>query len=416
MDKSIKLVRAFKYRIYPNVSQTAQLERVLDVACHVYNDIVHTAQLEYQAGDKWNWMQAAKNWREQRNQNAIIGELLPSDTVNDLVRRYDYNLKSFWALRENGHEDAMPPGEVPRAKFKSVGYRPGSGVKFITDGTDVARLRLWTVPGLIRVHYHRPIPDGWRVKHFVITKAKNAQWYVVLQIECKDAVIAPSDKPAVGIDVGMYSLLALSDGHMEPNPRWYRQGMKQRRVLGRKAARQLRASNPDNYHPDGTPKEGARFWHKSNKLRETERLIRKLDGKIQRQRQHYWHTVTDALTKKYGLIAIEDLTLDFMIENKRLAMSVHDAAFATFWQMLEYKCKARGVTLVKVNPAYTSQLCSGCGELVQKTLKERVHRCGSCGLEIDRDVNAARVILQLALNGPYRGRHDVTQADGPNVS
>lgn len=419
MGDCITIHRAYKYRIYPNATQTAQLERVLDVAWRVYNDIAHMAWLEYQAGEKWNWMRISKYWLSERNRHSVITEHLPSSSVEGLVRRYDFNMKSFWALRKNGHADAMPPGEVKRNSFRSVGYRfqglsHGVGIKLITNDTDVARLRLRSVPGLIRVHYHRPIPDSFDVKHCIVSK-RGDKWFAVFQSEDKAFEPVVSDKPAIGIDVGMYSLLALSDGTLYENPRWYRQSLAKRRVLQRKADRQRRASNPDNYNENGTVKENAVIWRKSNHLRETERLLRGMDAKIQRQRQHYWHEVTDALTKTYGLIAIEDLTLDFMIANKHLAMSAHDASFATFWQLLEYKCEARGVELVRVKPAYTSQICSSCGEIVQKGLHVRVHRC-SCGCELDRDVNAAINILNLALNGPFRGRHAGTESDGANVA
>lgn len=417
MTDSTKTILSYKYRIYPNKTQAEQLERILDVACHVYNDIVHTARADYESDVKWSWMTAAKFWRDEREQYPILVDCLHSDTLVDLVRRYDYSLKSFWGLRKKGHADAMPPRETPRRKFQSVGYRyRGLGVKLIPDTEIVARLKLYGVDGLIRVHQHRPIPDGWQIKHCVVSQKKSGEWYIVLQIENKEFSPGPADGDAVGIDVGMYSLLALSDGTMYENPRWYRADMQKRRRLLRQADRRRRASNPGNYNPDGTVKENAVIWRKSNRLRETERQLRNLDEKAQRQRKHYWHVVTDELTKKYNLIAIEDLTLDFMIQNKHLAISVHDASFSTFWQMLEYKCAMRGVELVKVPPQYTSQICSGCGEIVRKPLSQRVHRCVSCGLEIDRDVNAARNILSLAINGQYRGRHAVTQADGSNVA
>lgn len=409
------MIRSFKYRIYPNATQTAQLEHVLNVAWRVYNDIAHTAYLEYQAGEKWNWQRASKFWyAEACPQFPFIADALHNDTINDLVRRYDYSMKSFWQLRKNGHADAMPPKEIKRRKFQSVGFRyRGRGCKLFSDYEGVARLQLYAVPGFIRVHYHRPIPEQFDIKHCIVSK-RGDKWYAVFQSEDKTFEAEPSILPTIGIDVGMYSLLALSDGTLYDNPRWYRQDLKQRRVLQRKADRQRRASNPDNYNPDGTVRENAVIWRKSNRLRETERLLRKLDEKIANQRKHYWHVVTDDLTKRYGLIAIESLTLDFMIQNKHLAMSAHDASFATFWQMLDYKCEARGIQLVKVNPAYTSQVCSGCGEIVKKDLSVRVHRC-TCGVELDRDVNAARNILNLALNGEVQPPHGETQAVRSNV-
>lgn len=412
------MIRAFKYRIYPNTTQEAQLEHILCVACRVYNDMLNTTRLWYDSDVKWSTTtkRALRDlFRKERNQYDLIHAALPSHTIDALTYRIDGAMKAFFALRKNGHDDAMPPRELKQVKFKSVPYWADEGAKLIEDYEKVARLRIWSVDGLVRVHYHRPISENFVPKQYMLMKQSSGKWFVIIQAEDKTFEPCVSDASAIGIDVGMYSLLALSDGTLYDNPRWYRQDLKRRRVLQRKADRQRRASNPNNYNPDGTVKQNAVIWRKSNRLRETERLLRKLDEKITNQRKYYWHVVTDELTKRFGLIAIEDLTLEFMIQNKHLAMSVHDASFATFWQMLEYKCEARGVQLVKVNPAYTSQVCSGCGEIIKKDLSVRVHRC-ACGVELDRDVNAAINILNLALNGPCRGRHAETEPDEASVA
>src|SRR5690606_39008904 len=127
-------------------------------------------------------------------------------------------------------------------------------------------------------------------------------------------------------------------------------------------------------------------------------------------------TLTEWLTNTYGFIALEDLTLDFMIENKRLAMSVHDAAFGEFWQMLEYNAAERGVTVVRVNPAYTSQTCSECGVVDAENRKTQARfRCLSCGHEENADVNAAKNILRLGLKAPVPGARGETEAIGSKV-
>jgi putative transposase len=100
---------------------------------------------------------------------------------------------------------------------------------------------------------------------------------------------------------------------------------------------------------------------------------------------------------QYALVAIEDLSMAFMNQNKHLAFSSYDAGFGLFRELLTYKAETAEVQIIAVDPAYTSQLCSGCGERVEKDLNTRVHDCPFCGLVMDRDVNAARNILQAAL-------------------
>ena len=101
--------------------------------------------------------------------------------------------------------------------------------------------------------------------------------------------------------------------------------------------------------------------------------------------------------EKFTLIAIEDLPMAFMNQNKHLAGVSNDAGLGTFRCFLEYKASAAGVQVIAVSPYNTSQRCSGCGELVPKDLDTRIHTCPHCGLVLDRDVNAARNILQAAL-------------------
>ena len=109
----------------------------------------------------------------------------------------------------------------------------------------------------------------------------------------------------------------------------------------------------------------------------------------------------------YGLVALEDLSLEFMLQNKHLSLSAHDASLGLFRQLLDYKAVDAGCLVTTVNPAYTSQACSGCGAIVDKDLSVRVHRCTNpeCLLELDRDLNAAINILKDALNSrPGSGR------------
>jgi len=92
-----------------------------------------------------------------------------------------------------------------------------------------------------------------------------------------------------------------------------------------------------------------------------------------------------------------------MTANHHLALSAHDAGLAEFQQLLAYKAEEAGTQVVTVNPAYTSQACSACGVVVKKDLSVRVHVCPDCGYTADRDVNAARNILMLAVNSARTG-------------
>ena len=104
------------------------------------------------------------------------------------------------------------------------------------------------------------------------------------------------------------------------------------------------------------------------------------------------------LVNKYGVICVEDLNINKMVHNNCLAKSINDAAWSQFNQNLSYKAACAGRILTKVNPAYTSQDCHKCGHRQVKKLSDRVHICSCCGLQMDRDLNAALNILAIGLD------------------
>lgn len=410
------MIRTYKYRLYPTKAQARALDFLLWQGRKIYNGALAMRKEAYEErGESISLYDLRDHWCALRKEEPDTFGLLPYDTVDDLMRRLDKAYKAFFRRVKAGETPGFPRFKG-RYHFRSLGYKYGSGCKLIETSDGWAKLRIANC-GDIRLRFHRDLPPLSVIKYVLVLRNRRGQWYAALQLEIPDAEPEPSQKPAVGIDVGMVYLLALSDGTTIDNPRWYREGQQKRRVLMRKLDRQRRANNPQNYNADGTPKPGVFIWHKSTRMQETERQLRKLEDRIRQQRWYFWHTVTDWLTSTYGLIAIEDLTLDFMIENKRLAMSAHDAGFATFWQLLEYKCAERGVQLVKVPPAYTSQTCSECGVVDAENRKTQARfRCLSCGHEENADVNAAKNILRLGLKAPVPGARDETQASGSNVS
>lgn len=113
-------------------------------------------------------------------------------------------------------------------------------------------------------------------------------------------------------------------------------------------------------------------------------------------RNDFWHKLTTQLVNTYHTIAVEKLNLSFMLRNGSLSLSAHDAALGRFFEMIDYKVAETGGQVIRMNPHNTSQSCSGCGQIVAKSLSVRVHRC-DCGVELDRDVNAALNILYAAV-------------------
>jgi putative transposase len=121
-------------------------------------------------------------------------------------------------------------------------------------------------------------------------------------------------------------------------------------------------------------------------------LLAKAHQTVRRQRVDFHHKTALALVRENDTIYHENLQPANMVKNHHLAKSINDAGWGVFLTILTYKAAWAGRRIVAVNPAYTSQRCSGCGEVVEKGLSVRWHRCPVCGTSLHRDHNAARNI------------------------
>ena len=175
----------------------------------------------------------------------------------------------------------------------------------------------------------------------------------------------------VGLDVGLESFYTDSNGHKEVNPRFYRVNEKKRKRLQRQLSKKKKGSN--------------------NRAKARKRLAR-FDLKISRQRKDHAIKTARCVILSNDVVAYEDLTIRNLVKNHCLAKSITDAGWYQFRQWLEYYGRVYGRITIAVEPAYTSQRCSSCGEIVKKSLSTRTHTC-QCGCELDRDENAALNIL-----------------------
>lgn len=329
-------------------------------------------------------------WRDWRNEDPEENPLrvLNMTAGQQVLRKVDSVYREF--LKKNRGKPRFQPFD----RYRSVTYKPG-------DGASIKNNRLYVQNvGPIKVHWHRELPNAKKtLKNIIITK-KPSGWYVCFQVELPDPQPEPHPGPAVGVDVGIHHALALSDGVIIDSLHSLQQSLKRLRVLQRTVARRKRGSN---------------------RRRKAVQQLAKQHEKIANQRRDFWHKVTRYLVDTYGMIALENLNLTFMLRNQNLARAAHDVGLGVFRELLDYKAIEAGVEIITVAPQYTSQVCSGCACLVEKDLSVRVHQCPECSLVLDRDVNAAINILKLALNDlqdhhpPGQGGQALTWASGPSV-
>lgn len=355
--------RTYQYRLYPTGNQQAVLNNIMDMARWLYN-----RALDYRR-KRWNesrlnvtYAEQCKMWRDWRNEQPEDNplRLLNAHAGQQVLRRLDKAYREFMQGKRGR----------PRFKgwrfFRTINYKPGDGASLQNS-----RLYIQNV-GLIRVEWHRELPDGM-LKNIILTR-KPSGWYVFFQVECADVKVAPSENPPVGVDMGIHHALALSDGTLIDSPQYLKQSLKRLKRLQRKVARRKKGSAGRE---------------------EAIMILAKEHEHIANQRRDWWHKVTFWLVATYGVIVLEDLHLAFMLRNGNLSRAAHDISLGMFREILDYKAIQAGVSVIAVNPRNTSQICNCCGEIVPKELSIRIHTCPHCGFTVDRDVNAALNILSL---------------------
>lgn len=201
-------------------------------------------------------------------------------------------------------------------------------------------------------------------------------YYLQLLVKRDPTQSLPSAHQQVGLDVGLRHFLVDSEGQAVPNPRHHKRSLVRLKRKQRQLARKKKGSQ--------------------NRKKAAQKLSR-LHLKTSRQRKDFVVKTARCVVKSNDLIAVEQLQVRNLLKNRRLTRSIQDAGWRQFIQWLSHFARKMGRTVVFVPPEHTTSLCSHCGALVPKSLRERVHRC-SCGLVMDRDHNAARNILKFALH------------------
>src|SRR5260221_4739399 len=366
----------YEFRLYPRKAERAALDLLLEQHREVYNRALEQCKNTHEATG--NGQSAINQWSYFRDWRNSFGDLiLNASSLQHTLRKLDKAFSAFFRRVKAGETPGYPRFKG-KDRLKSIEYTYGDGVKLDYDeALDRFVLHVQNI-GSIKVKLHRLLPDSAKIKHVVI-KRQASGWYVFLQLECPDLEdIKPNGLPCVGGDMGLLRLLTLSDGTQLDNPRWLRQALDELRRAQRRLARAKKGS--------GRPKD--------KRL-----IVAKLHEHVARQRRDFWHKLTYWLVHTYGLIALENLNLSFMTRNAHLSLSAHDAGLGAFQTLLCYKAVEAGSHVSFLHPAYTSQACSGCGWIVDKPLSVRVHSCPNpnCLLALDRDVNAAINIFNLAL-------------------
>lgn len=351
--------KSFKFRLVPNSQQAAALERTLDAHRRLYNAALEqrkTAWKRCRVGITF-YQQSAELKDIRRDLDVLDGTNFTSCEAT--LRRLDRAFQAFFRRVKSGEKAVGYPRFKGRNRFDTVEFKAGNGCKW--SG--------WTIyfqhVGHVKVRLHRPVEGVIKTLNF---KREADGWYVIASCDVPDMTPVVSDKPPVGIDLGLSAFLATSDGALIPPPQYFRHAQKALRRAQRALSRKQRGSQ------------------RRDKARQR---VARLHQHVSRQRRDWHFKTAKRLTDQYGTVYAEDLNIKGLARS-RLAKSVLDAGWGQFLSILGRKVEETCGQLILVNPYNTSQVCSACGALpdIPKTLSTRVHRC-PCGCVLDRDINAA---------------------------
>jgi putative transposase len=365
MADQIVTQRAYKFRIYPSRVQKTKLEQTLSLCCELYNAALQERR------DAWRINRTSINYHAQAVQLPEIKTLRPelgtvhSQILQDTLKRLDKAFDAFFR-RLKTKEKAGFPRFRSRFRYDSFTF-PQSGFAIQKGKLSLSKI------GKVKIKLHRDI-EG-RIKTCTITRTSTGKWFACFAVE---QTRKPENQmgEAIGVDVGLKTFTTLSNGVEIDNPRFFR--VEEKRLV--KAQKRLSKAIK------GSPER-----------RKRRKIVAHVHERIANKRKDFAHQVSCYLVGNFGVIVFENLNIRGMLKNHCLAKSIADAAWSQLVNYTAYKAENAGRKCIQVNPRNTSKMCSRCGELVEKDLSVRIHKCEGCGLTLDRDHNAAINILTLGL-------------------
>jgi putative transposase len=364
------LVRqAFRYELAPNAAQRAALAN-------------HAGAARW----AWNWGLSVRRKAFRRRRETLtaielhrllnrlkrtpryrwlyeVSKCAPQEALRDLDRAY----ANFWRGRSSGRRVGLP-------RFKKRGRCPE---RFRLTGAIRVEPGVVVLPRIGRVATKEATGKfGGRILSASCRREAD-RWYIALTVEASRPDPVPVAGPVVGVDRGVTTFAVCSDGTRMHSPRALEHSLRKLRHRARAVSRKQQGSK--------------------NRAKAASALARQ-HRRVRNQRLDGLHKATTALAKAKSVLIVEDLNIAGMVRNRHLARAIADQGWAEFHRQLAYKCQWYGSRLLVAPRFYpSSKRCSGCGRVKDALpLGARVFRCEGCGLVLDRDLNAARNLAQLA--------------------
>ncbi len=356
------MIRAHRIRLHPTPEQAEYFTKAAGTRRFAYNWGLAEWKRQYKAGGKPSATALKKQF------NAIKREQYP--WVYDVTKCAVEG--AFMDLGDAFQNFFQGRASYPRFKSKK---RSRDGFYVANDRFTVGNHWI-KLPHIGKVNMAEKLRLKGKILAARLTRTAD-WWFASIVVEQPEPEVKPHPGEAVGIDLGLNRLATLSDGSVLENQKPLRSKLRKLKRSQRSLSRKQRGSKN---------REKAR------------RKVARLHYRVASDRDDLLHKFTNDLTHKYAFIAIEDLHVKGMLQNRRLALSLSDAAFGRFVELLEEKAVNTGTIVKKIGRFFpSSKTCSNCGGVKDDlTLADRSYQCAECGLEMDRDLNAAINILNEA--------------------